>query len=113
MSADSPHGRDDPRVEELLRVNALLAAEVRNLSLGRADAPRATAMPTSRRLAAIIDERDSLAAQLEAARAEAEALRSHRDALEADNRELAAEVARLRAGTRGLLRRARARILRS
>lgn len=62
----SAGGGEDPRVEELLRVNAGLAAEVRNLTLGRADAPRAAAMPTSRRLAMLTDERDTLRERLEA-----------------------------------------------
>ena len=39
----------DERVEELLRVNERLAAEVRNLSLRFADRPRPEGMPTSRR----------------------------------------------------------------
>ncbi|HEY3491463.1 MAG TPA: hypothetical protein VGK43_00830, partial [Solirubrobacterales bacterium] len=60
--------REDPRVEELLRVNAELAAEVRNLTLGYSDAPRPAGMPTTRRLGRLIEERDQLQAELEEAR---------------------------------------------
>jgi chromosome segregation ATPase len=111
MSGESPEGRRDERLEELLRVNASLAAEVRNLTLGRADAPRSGAMPTARRLAAIIGERDSLASELEIAQNEVGALRGDLEKLEARNRELTGEVERLRSGFAGLLRRARARLL--
>jgi predicted nucleic acid-binding Zn-ribbon protein len=102
---------EDPRVEELLRVNAELAAEVRNLTLGRADAPRSAAMPTSRRLAALIDERDTLRERLEKSEAEAEVLRSERERLTRRERELSQEVERLRAGFAGVLRRVRGRLL--
>ncbi len=100
-------------MEELLRVNAELAAEVRNLALDRADAPRAAAMPTSRRLAALNDERDTLRERLEAAEAEAETLRSERDRLARRERELSGEVERLRSGFAGAMRRARGRLLSS
>ncbi|HET7120252.1 MAG TPA: hypothetical protein VFI17_03250 [Solirubrobacterales bacterium] len=107
--------RPDPeeaRVEELLRVNAALAAEIRNLSAGRADAPRPAAMPTSRRLATLIDEREDLREQLRELGAEAEALRVERDALRRRGEHLEAELQRLRAGLGGALRRVRARLLR-
>ncbi|HKO38782.1 MAG TPA: hypothetical protein VJU14_10480 [Solirubrobacterales bacterium] len=104
---------EDPRVEELLRVNAELAAEVRNLALGRADAPRSAPMPTSRRLATLIDERDALRERLAAVEAEVEALRPERDHLARREHELSAEVARLRSGFTGLLRRLRGRLLSS
>ena len=108
----SDDGRDqDPRVEELLRVNAELAAEVRNLALGRADAPRSAAMPTSRRLATLIDERDALREQLEKSEAEAETLRAERERLARRERELSQEVERLRAGLAGVLRRVRGKLL--
>ncbi|HEX7292945.1 MAG TPA: hypothetical protein VF259_00230 [Solirubrobacterales bacterium] len=102
---------EDPRVEELLRVNAELAAEVRDLALGRTDAPRSAAMPTSRRLATLIDERDAQRERLRALEAEAEALRSERDHLARREQELNAEVARLRSGFSGMLRRLRGRLL--
>jgi hypothetical protein len=102
---------EDPRVEELLRVNTELAAEVRNLALGRADAPRSAPMPTSRRLATLIDERDSLRERLEAVEAEVETLRPERDRLARRERELGAEVERLRSGFAGALRRVRGRLL--
>lgn len=102
---------EDRRVEELLRVNAELAAEIRNLTLGRADAPRSAAMPTSRRLAALIDERDTLQERLEALEAEVETLRPERDHLARRERELSAEVARLRSGFAGTMRRVRGRLL--
>ncbi len=104
-------GREDERVEELLRVNAELAAEVRNLTLGYADAPRPAGMPTSRRLGRLLEERDRLREELEATRAELEEVARHRAGLESQNQELAREVARLREGFAGLLRHFRARLV--
>ena len=103
---------EDPRVEELLRVNAELAAEVRNLTLGYADAPRPAGMPTTRRLGRLIEERDQLQAELEDARKDLEASARHRGELEQRQAELIAEIAELRMGVRGVLRRVRARLLR-
>ena len=102
---------EDLRVEELLRVNAELAAEVRNLALGYADAPRPAGMPTSRRLGRLLDERDRLREELEATRAELEEVSRHRAGLEAQNQELAQDAVRLREGFRGLLRLWRARLI--
>lgn len=117
---------EERRVEELLRVNAELAAELRDLTLNRAPAPRSGALGAARRLARLVAERDALAADLEATRSElAQREQRNRD-LEQHHQELARrihdqaqriealewEVARLRAGTRGLLRRLRARLLR-
>lgn len=124
MSEPRDHG-DSRRLDELLRVNSELAAEVRQLALGLADAPRSTALPTSRRLGQIIGERDALlreaevtAAELAAVRAELAAVRaqlaSSEDSmrrLELQNQELLAEVIRLRTGLGGLARRLRARLL--
>ena len=107
----SEQRREDPRVEELLRVNAGLAAEVRNLTLGYADAPRPAGMPTTRRLASLIDERDRLQVELDRARADLEQVQAHRVGLEAQNQEMAAEIARLSAGLGGFVRRLRARLL--
>jgi hypothetical protein len=101
----------DRRVEELLRVNAALAAEVRSLVLGRTDAPRSAAIPTSRRLAVLLEERDSFAEQLEVGRVELAEVRADRDRLEAQNREMDQEIARLSEGIGGFLRRLRARAL--
>lgn len=101
---------EDRRVEELLRVNARLAAEVRSLTLGRTGAPRSAAMPTSRRIGTLIDERDTLTKQLAEAQNAVEAGRAHREDLERDNAELAAAVTRLRSGPRGILRRLFARL---
>ncbi|HYH54453.1 MAG TPA: hypothetical protein VD761_10010 [Solirubrobacterales bacterium] len=117
--------RRDERVEELLRTNERLAAEVRNLSLGGGDAPRPAAMPTARRLGRQSAERDRLRAELEATRAELgaagaaleatrgelESVAAHRAGLERQNQELAREVARLSAGFPGLLRRLRGRFV--
>jgi cell division protein FtsB len=104
-------GPEEARVEELLRVNAALLAEISNLTAGRADAPRPAAMPTSRRLAALIDEREDLREQLGEFGAEAEALRAERDALRRRGDSLEAEILRLRAGLGGALRRVTARLL--
>jgi cell division protein FtsB len=109
---------EERRVEELLRVNAELAAEVRRLSLDRGALPRSAAMPAARRVARILAERDSLAAELESARAQGEAsaaalaaIEAERDWLRGHVDELHGEVVRLRAGWRGLLRRLRARLI--
>lgn len=104
-------GSEDKRVEELLRVNAELAAEVRNLTLGYADAPRPAGMPTSRRLGRLLDERNRLQGELEETRAELEQVSLHRAGLEAQNQELAREVALLSEGLGGVLRNLRARLV--
>ena len=109
----SERGGGDERVEELLRVNAQLAAEVRNLALGYADAPRPAGMPTSRRLGRLIGERDQVQAELDSAREELELTERQRSDLERQNQEMAREIARLSSGLRGLLRRARGRIFHS
>ena len=102
---------EDPRVAELLRVNAELAAEVRNLTLGYADAPRPAGMPTTRRLGRLIEERDRLRAELEATRSELEEVRVHRAGLERQNQQMAEEIARLSGGVLGFLRQIRGRFL--
>lgn len=110
----SGSGQRDERVEELLRANERLAAEVRNLSLGYGDAPRPAGMPTSRRLAKLVAERDRLRAELESTRAELDSTRAelelvarHRTGLERQNQELAQEVETLSGGLLSLARRAR------
>jgi chromosome segregation ATPase len=111
-------GGEDPRVEELLRVNAELAAELRSLAAGRAPASRRGRVPAARGIAHLRGERDALETRLEetqAALAEAqtalEEVQAHREGLERQNQEMATEIVRLRAGLRGLMRRARARAL--
>lgn len=106
--------RRDERVEELLRANERLAAEVRNLSLGAGEEPRPAAMPTSRRLARLTAERDRLRAELDSTRAELDSVRAgleemgeHRAGLERQNQELVKALAGFDAGVGGFLRRIR------
>lgn len=101
----------DPRIGELIRVNAELAAEFRKLELSPDVAPRSGPLPASRRLASLVADRDSLAARLDAADAELDSIKAEWDRLVSHNRELAAEVRRLRGGGLGLARRAWARLL--
>ena len=98
-------------VEELLRVNAELAEELRSLSAGRRPQPRSGAVPAARAVARLEAERDDLAARLGETEARLAALQADRDGLERQNRELAAAVARLSAGLPGVLRRIRGRLL--
>jgi hypothetical protein len=98
-------------VEELLQVNAELAAEIRALTQERTESPRSGQVPAARGIARLLSERDSLAAELEEANAAHEITRADRDRLEQQNREFAAEIARLSAGFPGFLRRARGRLL--
>lgn len=98
-------------VEELLRVNAELAAEIRALTQERTESPRSGQIPAARGIARLLSERDSLAAQLEEAEAALVATREDRDRLELQNREFAAAIARLSAGLPGVLRRVRGRLL--
>jgi hypothetical protein len=107
----SERAGEDPRVEELLRVNAELAAEVRNLTLGYADAPRPAGMPTTRRLGRLIEERDQLRDELEETRSQLEDVRADRAGLERQNQEMAVEIVRLSTGIFGFLRRARGKFL--
>lgn len=123
---DEPQSEGERRVAELLRVNGELAAEMRDLALGRRTAPRSAQMPAARSVAKLETERDSLAtrcdslvAELEANRAELERLRRHSEELARQIHdqarhvgELSREVARLRGGSAGILRRIRARLLR-
>lgn len=102
---------EERRVDELLRINARLAAEVRSLALGRTEEPRPGKTTAPRKIGSLTEERDALAETLDAAEDELTALREHSEALERDRDALAAEVQRLRVGWRGLARRARARLL--
>jgi len=100
------------RVEELERVNAELAAEIRNLTRGRAERPRSSRVPSTRRVARLTAERDAFEARVEDLEPELERYRQNnrqlREHLDAAN----AEVERLRGGITGLFRRLRARALR-
>lgn len=101
----------EPRIAELIRVNAELAAELRKLELSRDATPRSGPLPASRRLVILVADRDSLAARLDAAVAELDSIKAERDRLVRHDRELAAEVRRLRGGRLGLVRRAWARLM--
>lgn len=102
------------RVEELLRVNAELAAELRALSQGRAAAPRPGPATAARGVARLEAELVALAAELEATEGKLEETQAHREGLERQNQEMAAEIARLSArldaGLLGYLRRLRHRL---
>jgi len=118
LSDAAAKGDHDARVEELLRVNAGLAAELRSLTAARTEAPRSSSMTASRRLGALIDERDTAIANFGATRThlehverQLEQVEGDRDAIAQGNAELTAELLRVRSGFRGLLRRARARLL--
>jgi hypothetical protein len=95
---------EDRRVEELMRVNAELAAEIRSLALGRADAPRSSLLGATRRVATVSEA----TAALEAQTTGLESLREQNEEVERQVREIEA----LRAGPLGLLRRVKARLLR-
>lgn len=108
---------DKRRIEELLRINAELGAELRHV-VASGSPPRGAATPTARRLSRLVEERDGLAAELEASKAELTTLQASaaelRQNLEAQHLQiglLQSEVARLRTGFRGLGRRLRARLL--
>jgi predicted nuclease with TOPRIM domain len=111
---------ESARVEELLRVNAELAAEVRALTTGRADAPRRGRVPAARGVARLHAEREALTVQLQETQTALEHLQGVQEALDEvsaerarlsrENEELADEVVRLRSGWRGVLRRARGRL---
>ena len=113
--------KSDPQrqVEALEQVNAELATEIRSLSLGRMEQLRGGTIPAGRRLARLVEERDSLAAELEAARDRLATFEQSDLALRSQVREqhlqiehLSAEVTSLRSGVGGVLRRLRARLLR-
>lgn len=115
-----PESEESLKIEELLRVNAELAAEIRGLQAGRAAAPRSSSVTTARRLARLIGERDALAAELEQATARAEQLAREEAELQAHNQaqharidELQREVGALRTGFKGVLRRIRGRLTRA
>jgi peptidoglycan DL-endopeptidase RipA len=123
MSERAPSPDDELRLAELLRVNAELAVEIRDLKLGRTSAPRPSQLAAARQVAKLQAERDALAAerdalaaeaaQLEAAKAELGEVEAVRDDLLRHKAEQEAEIARLRRGFAGLLRRGLARLRRS
>jgi chromosome segregation ATPase len=113
--SDEDHRAADERVEELLRVNTELANEIRSIRAGRVERPRSAAVPAARLLGNLEAERQALRRELEDTRAALEdtraaltATKADRDGLERQNQEMDAEIARLRTGTAGILRRARA-----
>lgn len=108
---DQAEREERRRVDELLRVNARLAAEVRSLALGRTESPRPGGMTAPRKLGSLTEERDRLRGELESVSRDLTALHEQNTALERDRDALAAEVRRLRGGWQGLSRRARARLL--
>jgi cell division protein FtsB len=109
---------DETRVEELLRLNAELAAELRSLRRGAEG--RSAPVPAARRIARLVDDLESTRAKLASETAAAEATRAALAAREEELgqlrravEELRREVTRLRSGLPGFLRRARARLLRT
>ena len=114
------------REEELLGINAELAAEIRRLAAGEIRAPRSAAGPTARgltRLTAerqelsdrceeLLAERDRLQAELEQQRRRADELEARLGACEVERAQLAHEVHRLRGGPAGFARKIWARLLR-
>jgi hypothetical protein len=121
MTGESKDRREDARVEELLRVNAELGAELRALNGGQAEAPRKGRVPAARGIARLHGEREALRTQLEETQVALEHLQgvqvaldvvsTERERLARENAQLANEVARLRSGWRGTLRRLRGRLL--
>lgn len=85
MSEVGDSNRTDHGVEELLRINGELAAEIRSLRAGKTEAPRSATMPAARRLAGLIGERDRW-------QEEAEQLRGQLQQVEAHNRELGRHI---------------------
>jgi len=114
------------REEELLRLNAELAAEIRRLAAAEIAAPRVDQAPAARRLSRLAAEceellserddlrkqRDSLQAQLDEQVGRGDSLAAAVEAADRRNAELTQEVQRLRSGTLGLARRAWARLRR-
>jgi chromosome segregation ATPase len=120
MSGAGEERRESARLQELLRVNAELAAELRALSEERVETPRRGRVPASRGVARLHAEREALQTQLQETQTALEHLQgvqaaldevsAERERLSRENEELANEVARLRAGWQGILRRLRGRL---
>lgn len=97
------------RVEELRRINEQLGGElVRGAASRHPRAPAAAARTLNR----LKQERLGALTQLEEARRQLDEANSGLDHFRRENEQLRAEVARLRLGLPGFLRRARARLLR-
>jgi chromosome segregation ATPase len=103
-------GGEDKAVEELLRVNAELAAELRALSQGRTTRPRSGPTTAARGLPRLEAEHEALLAKLEEVERELEETQRNREGLERQNQEMAAEIARLSTGLAGHLRKLRGRL---
>ena len=116
MKGEEPGPGEEALVEELLRVNAELAAELRSVTLGRAEAPRSTLLPATRGIATAIKERDQVIEERDRAIGRLEAvlseLRQRHDELRDLVERQVLELERLRTGPLGLLRRAQSRLLR-
>lgn len=103
MSGDEGRAAElERRIEELRRANEQLGRRLVEAEAGRHPA---AATPAARTVAKLVAERDSAEAELAELRPELEHLRR-------ENKLLRAEAERLRSGNLGLLRRARARLLR-
>lgn len=116
----------ETRVEELMRVNAELAMEIRNLRTDRIAEPRSAAMPAARRLgrlteelAGLREERDELEGHRRGLESQSQELAQHVHDLTHEYGELAAQVnaqaqelALLRGGVAGVVRRVWARLAR-
>ncbi len=97
------------RVEELRRINEQLGEDLVRGAASRR--PRSSAV-AARTLNKLKQERLAALAQLEEARQQLSEANSGLNHLGRENEQLRAEVARLRRGLPGFLRRARARLLR-
>jgi chromosome segregation ATPase len=105
------------QIDELMRINGELAAEIRSLQAGRATAARSGGMPAARRVGVLREEHDSALAELDRLRAELHAAEAEQERLERHNQELGQQIheqnrqiASLHAGFVGLLVRARTRL---
>jgi chromosome segregation ATPase len=103
-------GGESRAVQELMRVNSELAAELRALSQGRAVRPRPGPTTAARGLTRLEAEHEALIAKLEEVERELEETRGHREGLERQNQEMAVEIARLSTGLAGHLRKLRGRL---
>ncbi len=112
MKRDAVEEDESRRVEELLRINAELAAEIRSLTLGRTGEPRPAGTPAVRRVSRAMVERDEAARDLKAAEDQLAHLERHnselRDLVEDQHR----QIDSLRSGFLGLALRLRMRFRR-
>jgi mannitol-1-phosphate/altronate dehydrogenase len=104
------------REDELLRLNAELAAEIRRLGSREAGDPRSDQAPAARRLSRLIAERDELLAERGKTQAQLDEQVRRNELLEENLEQAIRERAELeselhrRSGVRGLLRRIGARV---